>query len=232
MKSFDSPGDVKRAFQFLRKKTWEEASPMDRAVFIAMLQDVPAAYGTHHVLTAPEIAADLFLWEWYLEPMDIGIAQPGSRSRSRFWDAGLKLPIEGRINGFYFVPKYLSLEFWSAARARKNGSYRYIEAAIRGKVIDGSIDLLNFPLRTIGVCNAGVKQRQNFIVGLNADSMTADSIAILFPTVLLPYQDSEFGLLRFEDATGLIAGDIVRITMEGHWFFSPRLIEEQTSSDD
>lgn len=235
MKSFDSPGDVARAFQFLRKKTWKTASPIDRAMFLSMFQDVPAAYGTHRILTAGEVAAGGNLdWQWFLGPMNVGDVNEaaGLAHRRRYHDGGIKLPENDKLNGWYFVPQYLTLDFFTAARARKAAAITYIQCFMRGTVLDGTQDIMNSPRRTIGVSNGVDKERSHFILDHQTETLNDDRMGTLLRTTLFPFTNPSLGGLAFQGFSNLIATDILRITMEGRWFFSPRFIEEQTTSDD
>lgn len=240
MKSFDSPGDVQRAFSFLRKKTWKGAPLADKAFFLSLLQDSPASYAAQLVLDAGDIAADFREWEWFKNPADLGDRNDaGIPIRNRFWNGGLKLPEFARLNGWYFVPHYFTAEFFNNARARKVGQIDYLQTGIRGSVVDDTADELNSAFRTIGICAAtGSKQRVHFLRDVNSMTLTGDAVGMMFRTLLLPYQTvspvtpTAVGALRLVGFTGLIATDRIRVTMEGRWFFSPRFIEEETTADD
>lgn len=232
MRSFDSPKDVARAFEQVRKKSWKSATSTERRDFLMLLQGTPAAYAESRQITAPEIAADLWVWDWVKKPMDLGdINEGGAPFRQHYFDGGLKLPPAGEVNGWYFVPDYIGMEFFNAARARKNGCLTYVNTRIRGNVVDDGVDLLNSFLRTIGISVAAVKQRQYFIVDHQQETFTNDRIGPLFRTILLPYGAS-LDPLVFEDFTALAATDWIRVMMEGRWYFSPRFMEEHTLADD
>ncbi len=229
MKSFDSPGDVGRAFEFLRKKSWKTASPMDRAIFISMLQDIPAAYGITRVLIAGNIIADILDWFWFNNALDLGKVSPGdAESRSRYHNGGIKLPERDKFNGWFFVPHYISLEFFTTLNVRKSAAVTYVVTLLRSD----NQDLLGAPGRTIGISNGVDKERSHFLVDHQTETLNDDRIGTLFRTILLPHSNSSVGPLSFSGFSNLVEGDKMRITMEGRWFFSPRFIEEQISSDD
>lgn len=233
MKTFDSPGDVKRAFQFLRKKTWEQAGPADKAMFLALIQNNPTSYGTIRTLTGAEVASDFFTWEWYKEPMDLGDRNDGSKTaRKNYHDGGIKDPAANHLNGWFFVPNYVTLEFFDAARDRKAASITYVNAFLRGRVIDDTADPLNSSERAIGVANGADKERVHFLVDHQSEVLTDDRMATLFRTLLVAHTEKSISALTFKGFSNLIATDIVRVTMEGRSFYTPRFIEEFTVADD
>jgi hypothetical protein len=231
--------------EFLRKKSWKTATPMDRAIFVSMLQNTPVVYTTLHIVTAEDLANTYIGWEWFNDPADLGeFSALGSGAvRRKYFNGGLKLPERNKLNGWYVEPECVHAEFFSAAEARKNGRIDLLISRYAGSRFNraGVAVDINDSSRVIGAIEANaVKQRLTFVSG-HSDNFAGPNLNIgtLFPTVLLPYigpsgspTPGNWGEIRFSGFTGVIATDKIRFTLQGRLNFSPRLIEELTIADD
>lgn len=247
---FRAPGDVERMWQRLARSgpSWDEASLADKVAFLQAMAPAYAAYDRFHVLSAGQISASQFT---FINPFTSGAGlntNPtgggGGVPEERFWSSPVfaenartpnAKPSSEFLSGWYFLPKDITLRFYNnGTYAVKNGNF----CEVRSRNIDSGPNLPPVSNATesqgiIGLAASGQTKRwQVFSThGGSANEAAAANVNQIIPGWLRDFPLLPNANLTFNGLTGLVANDIVRVTITGEWHFSPYYMEPGEEPD-
>lgn len=238
MRPFRNKGDVKRMMQRLFGNASVDSETFDPITLAAMLtgRRFPGAF-----VSQTTAAGAITEWPWFWWNVPAGalirgkdVADATTFVHPRFWNPGKDVhgstlvgtePPDNPLTGWLFEPEHIIIRFFTAAYATKSArvenlfSYSLYESIVPPAIVDVT-DPRNLYL--LGKEVGNVAQPSQVFARHPAPTVAAvgKDTHGLFPIGLVPGQ-----VIIFDGISGIVATDILRFSMTGHWIFSPRFIE-------